>query len=251
MVDSKAQDFADRIIMVTGAGDGIGRVTAHTLAARGATVILLGRTVSKLESLYDEIHSSDAPEPGIVPMDLMNTSEDKINEMANAIGEQYGRLDGILHNASILGTRLPFANSDLNEWREVMQVNFMAPVMLTRLLLPLVERSNDASIVFTSSSVGNKPRAYWSAYAVSKYALEGLALLLADELENTSAIRINIVNPAATRTAMRAAAYPAEDPMTVKTAEELMPLYLYLLGNRHGGEHGELFDPRTWEPPKR
>ena len=97
MVDSKAQDFADRIIMVTGAGDGIGRVTAHTLAAHGATVLLLGRTVSKLESLYDEIYSSDAPEPSIVPMDLMNTNEDKINEMANAIAGRYGRLDGILH----------------------------------------------------------------------------------------------------------------------------------------------------------
>ena len=180
-------------------------------------------------------------------MDLLTTTEDAINEMAAAIDRHYGRLDGLLHNASILGTRIPFANSSLNEWRDVMQVNFMAPVMLTRLLLPLVERSEDASVVFTSSSVGNKPRAYWGAYAISKYALEGLALLLADELENTSPIRVNIVNPAATRTAMRAAAYPAEDPGTVKTPDELMPLYLYLLGTDHQGEHGELFDPRTWK----
>tara|TARA_E500000331_G_scaffold102630_5_gene99473 strand:+ start:1202 stop:1957 length:756 start_codon:yes stop_codon:yes gene_type:complete len=241
------QDFKDRIVMVTGAGDGIGRTAAKTLADHGATVILLGRTVSKLESLYDEICQSGAPEPGIVPMDLLTTTEEVINEMAAAIDQQYSRLDGILHNASILGTRIPFASSSLNEWRDVMQVNFIAPVMLTRLLFPLVERSKDASVVFTSSSVGNKPRAYWSAYAVSKYALEGLALLLADELENTSPIRVNIVNPAATRTAMRAAAYPAEDPDTVKTPDELMPLYLYLLGTDHQGEHGELFDPRSWE----
>jgi NAD(P)-dependent dehydrogenase (short-subunit alcohol dehydrogenase family) len=230
-----------KTILITGAGDGIGRTAALSYAAHGATVILLGRTVSKLESLYDEITEAGRSEPGIVPMDLGSATAADIQEMAEVIESNYGQLDGLLHNASILGDRVPLELYDMNLWSKVMQVNFQAVFMLTRLLLPLLKQPDSASIIFTSSGVGATPRAYWGAYSVSKYAMEGFAKLLADELENTSNVRVNILNPGATRTSMRAAAYPGEDPNTVKTADELMGLYLYLMGADSDGENGEIF----------
>lgn len=235
------KSLKDRVILVTGAGDGIGRTAALTFAENQATVILLGRTTEKLESLYDEIVAAGYPEPGIVPMDLSQTTAPDVEQLAGVIEQQYGRLDGLLHNASILGDRVPFDHYNVDQWHRVMQVNSHAAFLLTRILMPLLQRSADARLLFTSSSVGATPRAYWGAYAVSKYALEGMAKLLADELEQTSNIRVNILNPGATRTSMRAAAYPAENPADVKTAEALMPLYLYLMGPDSREEHGKTF----------
>lgn len=237
----------DRTILITGAGDGIGRVASLTCAQYGATVILLGRTTGKLESLYDEIVNAGYPEPGIVPMDLSQISADDVQQLAGVIETNYGKLDGLLHNAALLGDRVPFDHYSVDQWNRVMQVNTHAVFLLTRLLMPLLHRSPAARLVFTSSTVGATPRAYWGAYAVSKHATEGLATLLADELESTSTIRVNIVNPGGTRTAMRAAAYPAEDPSTVKAPEDLMPLYLYLLGPDSQAEHGKTFTS-DWLP---
>jgi len=221
----------DKIILVTGAGDGIGRVAALTYASYGATVVLLGRTTTKLESVYDEIIASGAPEPGIAPMDLATATPDEIQKLAEVMEEQYGRLDGLLHNAAILGERVPVEHYDINTWMKVMQVNLHAVFLLTRIFMPLLRQSSSASLLFSSSGVGAKPRAYWGAYSVSKYALEGLAKLLMEELENASHIRVNILNPGGTRTSMRATAYPNEDPATLKAPEDLMPLYLYLMGD--------------------
>ena len=221
----------DKIILVTGAGDGIGRVAALTYASYGATVVLLGRTTTKLESVYDEIIASGAPEPGIAPMDLATATPDEIQKLAEVMEEQYGRLDGLLHNAAILGERVPVEHYDINTWMKVMQVNLHAVFLLTRIFLPLLRQSSSASLLFSSSGVGATPRAYWGAESVSKYALEGLAKLLMEELENASHIRVNILNPGGTRTSMRATAYPNEDPATLKAPEDLMPLYLYLMGD--------------------
>ena len=221
----------DKIILVTGAGDGIGRVAALTYASYGATVVLLGRTTTKLESVYDEIIASGAPEPGIAPMDLATATPDEIQKLAEVMEQQYGRLDGLLHNAAILGERVPVEHYDINTWMKVMQVNLHAVFLLTRIFMPLLRQSSSASLLFSSSGVGTTPRAYWGAYSVSKYALEGLAKLLMEELENASHIRVNILNPGGTRTSMRATAYPNEDPATLKAPEDLMPLYLYLMGD--------------------
>ncbi|MDG1908236.1 MAG: YciK family oxidoreductase [Pseudomonadales bacterium] len=221
----------DKIILVTGAGDGIGRVAALTYASYGATVVLLGRTTTKLESVYDEIIASGAPEPGIAPMDLATATPDEIQKLAEVMEEQYGRLDGLLHNAAILGERVPVEHYDINTWMKVMQVNLHAVFLLTRIFMPLLRQSSSASLLFSSSGVGATPSAYWGAYSVSKYALEGLAKLLMEELENASHIRVNILNPGRTRTSMRATAYPNEDPATLKAPEDLMPLYLYLMGD--------------------
>ena len=231
----------DRIILVTGAGDGIGREAAITYARHGATVLLLGRTPEKLEKVYDEIVDAGNPEPGLLAMDLSGIDASDVHELASVLDENYGRLDGILHNAAILGDRVPFDHYSTSLWQEVMRVNVDSVFLLTRILFPLVQRSDDARLVFTSSGVGTTPRAYWGAYSVSKYAMEGMAKLIADELEQTSPIRVNILNPGGTRTTMRAKAYPAEDPSTLKTPTDLMPLYLYLMGPDSRAEHGKTF----------
>lgn len=241
---SPAEDLLQgRVLLITGAGDGIGRVCALSCAEKGATVILLGRTPSKLAAVYDQIVARGLPTPSIAAVDLAGATGDDLAELADRLAKEYGRLDGLLHNAAILGERVPFAQYSAASWQEVMQVNFHAPVLLTRCLLPLLLAAEDGRLVFTSSGVGTRPRAYWGAYSVSKYALEGFAKLLADETENTSPLRVTVVNPGGTRTAMRAAAYPMEDPKTLKTPEALLPLYLYLLGPDSKGEHGKLFNP--------
>jgi len=232
----------DKVILITGAGDGIGKQAALAYAHHGATVLLLGKTSAKLEQVYDEIISLGAPEPGIAPMDLALAGSEDVKQLANVLETTYGRLDGLLHNAAVLGERIPAEHYDIDKWMNVMQVNFNAAFTLTRLLLPLLRQSKAASLLFTSSSVGATPRAYWGPYAVSKYAVEGLAKLLAEELESTSSIRVNIVNPGATRTRMRRAAFPNEDPAEVKSTETLMPLYLYLMGDDSKDNNGETFN---------
>ncbi|WP_299178219.1 YciK family oxidoreductase [uncultured Neptuniibacter sp.] len=232
----------DRVILVTGAGSGIGRTAAITYAAHGATVILLGRTLEKLEHVYDEIEAAGYPQPALVPLNLESAQEHDYIELANTIEQEFGHLDGILHNASLLGVRTPIESYDPVIWQQVMQVNVNAPFMMTQILMPLLERRDNTSIIFTSSSVGRKSKAYWGGYAVSKFATEGMMQTLADELSNTSKIRANCINPGATRTQMRADAYPGEDPSTVTTPEAIMPLYLYLMGDDSLDVNGQSLD---------
>ncbi len=222
--------LAKRIILVTGAGDGIGRAAAKTFAAHGATVILLGRTTRKLETIYDEIEQAGYPQAAIYPMNLEGASPNDYEVLANTLENEFGQLDGLLHNASVLGTLTPLEHYDIKLWYQVMQVNLNAPFLLTQTCLKLFKHAPDASLIFTSSSVGRKGRAYWGAYSVSKFAIEGMMQIFADELENDSTIRVNSINPGATRTSMRATAYPGEDPMTLPPPEAIMPLYLYLMG---------------------
>ena len=244
MFDYQAPEqlLKDRIILITGAGSGIGRTAALSFAKHGATVILAGRTIKKLEAVYDEIEQADGPQPAIFPINLEGASAHDYDVVANAIGKEFGRLDGLLNNASILGSRTPVDNYDPSIWDQVMQVNVNAQFYMTQAMLPLLQQSDDASIVFTSSSVGRTGRAYWGAYAVSKFATEGLMQTLADELENTSNIRVNCINPGATRTNMRAKAYPAENPNELPAPEQIMPLYLYLMGPDSQGTNGQSLD---------
>ncbi|AZT83453.1 YciK family oxidoreductase [Marinobacter sp. NP-4(2019)] len=233
----------DRIVMVTGAGSGIGRTAAKTYAAHGATVILLGRTVSKLESVYDEIEAAGHPKPAIAPLNLEGAAVKEYEELAMTIEDNFGRLDGLLHNAGILGTRSPVEMYDPETWNQVMHVNATAPFLLTRAVIPLLRKSTDASVIFTSSGVGRRAKAYWGAYAVSKFAVEGLSQLLSEELDDERHnVRVNSLNPGATRTNMRAHAYPAEDPRQNPAPEELMPTYLYLMGKDSAGVNGQQLD---------
>ena len=183
-------------------------------------------------------------EPGIAVLNLETQDISELQQLGDILLEQYGRLDGVLHNASVLGDRVPVEHYDMNTWAKVMHVNFTNVCYLTRILMPLLRLAPSARTIFTSSGVGKTPRAYWGAYSVSKYAMEGFAKLLAEELGNTSEIKVNILNPGGTRTKMRAAAYPNEDPQTLIEPEALMPLYLYLISD-NCSENGVTFD-RNW-----
>jgi NAD(P)-dependent dehydrogenase (short-subunit alcohol dehydrogenase family) len=239
----------DKVILVTGAGGGIGRESSLCFAAHGATVILLGRSNEKLEAVYDEIEAAGLPQPVLFTVDMLVATMDDYRALADAIADEFGRLDGLLHNASILGERSPIGSYKPQLWQDVMQVNVNAQMMLTQALLPMLDAAPAAAVVFTSSGVGRRGRAHWGAYAVSKFATEGLMQVLADELENIGEIRVNSLNPGATRTGMRAAAYPAEDPATLKRPEDIMPAYLYLMGNDSAGITGQAFNAQETDLP--
>lgn len=231
----------DRVILVTGAGRGIGAEAARTYAAHGATVLLLGKTEKRLNAVYDEIVAAGHPEPVVIPLDLEKAAPEAYQELAAMVESEFGRLDGLLHNASILGPRTPLEQLAGENFAKVMQINVNAMFMLNSAMLPLLRLSKDASVIFTSSSVGRKGRAYWGAYAVSKFATEGLMQVMADECDDTS-VRANSVNPGATRTDMRAHAYPGENPLNNPTPAEIMPVYLYLMGAESTGVTGQAFD---------
>jgi NAD(P)-dependent dehydrogenase (short-subunit alcohol dehydrogenase family) len=234
--------LGDKTILVTGAGDGIGRAAALAYAAHGATVILLGRTESKLEQVYDEIEAAGGPKPGLVALDLATATEDNVIHLASGLAAEFSHLDGLLHNASLLGERRPIESAGYADWQQVMQVNVNSQFLLTRHLLPLLITAPSASIIFTSSGVGRTGRAYWGAYAVSKFATEGFMQVLASELENTSKVRVNSLNPGATNTAMRRTAYPAEQPTENPAPEDIMETYLYLMGDDSAGISGQSFN---------
>lgn len=248
MVTSK-RDYApsrdllqSRVILVTGAGDGIGRTVSKSLAAHGATVVLLGKTVKKLEGVYDEILAMGHPKPAIYPMDLMGARYKDHEDLVDSLDKEYGRLDGLLHNAGILGERAPIEHHEVHIWQQVLQVNLTAPYMLTRACLELLYKSPDASVVFTSSGVARKPRAYWGAYSVSKAGVENLSVMLADETEFRKTLRVNSLNPGPVRTEMRRLAFPAEDREQLATPESIVGTYLYLLGPDSKGITGQQFD---------
>lgn len=238
----KANLLADKVILVTGAGDGIGRVAAETYARHGATLILLGKTTKKLEAVYDAIEQSGAPVAAIYPMNLEGSAPKDYQDLASVINKEFGKLDGLLNNAGILGTLSPIENQNIETWYKVQQVNLNATFMLTQACLPLLRQAPSASIIFTSSGVATQGRAYWGAYSVSKFATVGLMQILADELEINTRVRSNCINPGATRTAMRADAFPAEDATKLKTPEQLMPLYLYLMGDDSHSVNGQNMD---------
>ncbi|MFK3943026.1 YciK family oxidoreductase [Pseudomonas monteilii] len=234
--------LAGRIILVTGAGRGIGAAAAQAYAAHGATVLLLGKTEANLIEVYDQIEAAGHPQPVVIPFNLETAEPHHYGELAALIETQFGRLDGLLNNASIIGPRTPLDQLSGEHFMRVMHINVNATFLLTSTLLPLLRLSSDASIAFTSSSVGRKGRAHWGAYGVSKFATEGLMQTLADELEGVAPIRSNSINPGATRTAMRALAYPAENPQDNPAPEDIMPVYLYLMGPDSAGVNGQAFN---------
>ena len=231
-----------RVILVTGAGRGIGAAAAKAFAAHGATVLLLGKTEANLSAVYDEIEAAGHPQAAVIPFNLETALPHQYDELAAMLETEFGRVDGVLHNAAIVGPRTPLEQLSGDNFMRVMQVNVNAMFMLTSTLLPLLKLSEDASVVFTSSSVGRKGRAYWGAYGVSKFATEGLMQTLADEVDSISSVRSNSVNPGATRTSMRAMAYPGENPQNNPEPEAIMPVYLYLMGPDSKGVNGQAFD---------
>lgn len=241
--------LSERIILITGAGDGIGRAAALACAAHGATVVLLGRTIRKLEETYDQIEQAGHPQAAIYPLNLEGATPKDYDDLAATLETEFGRLDGLLHNAALLGALSPIAHQDIELWFKVMQVNLNAPFLLTRACLGLLMKSPDASVVFTSDSVGRQGRAYWGAYGVSKFGIEGLSQILAQEMETNTTVRVNTVNPGPTRTRLRTNAYPGENALALPTPDSLMPAYLYLLGPDSRGVTGRQFDAQNFDGP--
>jgi NAD(P)-dependent dehydrogenase (short-subunit alcohol dehydrogenase family) len=235
---------AGRIILVTGASDGIGQALALALARQGATVALLGRTQRKLVRTYDCIVDAGGPTPALLPFNLETAAAPEYGALAEVLEREFGRIDGLAHVAGILGDLSPIDQYDVPTWCRVLHVNLTATFIVTRSLLPLLRRSDDASVLFTSSTVGRSGRAYWGAYAASKFGVEGLMQVLAHELSGTTRIRANSVNPGPTRTAMRRRAYPGEDASTLPGPEAVLAPFLYLLGPASKGINGQALDCR-------
>lgn len=240
-----AGEMKGRVVLVTGAGSGIGRAVSLALAQAGAEVILLGRTVKKLEGVHAEIAALGGPEASIVPLDLEKALAKDYEAVAAAIAQRYGRLDGLLHNAALLGTLTPIDQYEIPTFMRVMHVNVTAAFILTQHLLPLLQASADASVLFTSSGVGKRGRAYWGAYSISKFAVEGMTQVLANETEGNSNIRVNILDPGKVRTSMRRQAYPSENQETLPTAESLTGAYVALLGPASRGVTGQRFEAQA------
>jgi len=235
-------ELAGRVIAVTGAGRGIGRAVAVDCARHGAEVILIGRSERVLEPVQNEIEAERPGRSTIAVLDLERALARDYDRLADAVLERFGRLDGLLHNAAILGVLSPIEHYDVPTWCRVLHVNLTAAFALTQVLIPALKASPDASVLFTSSGVGRRGKAYWGAYAVSKFGIEGLTQLLAAELSDITAVRVNALNPGRARTDMRRQAYPAEDAETLPAPESLTGPYLALLGPASRGVSGQSFD---------
>jgi NAD(P)-dependent dehydrogenase (short-subunit alcohol dehydrogenase family) len=241
-----APDLAGRAILVTGASGGLGRPLALACAARGATVVLHGRVVRKLEAIYDEIVVAGHPQPTILPLDLAKATRADYDTVAGALRAQLGRLDGLVHTAAFLGSLGSIEHQSPEIWKTVFDVNVVAAVALTRAALPLLAAAPDASVVFTLDTRGVAPRALWGAYAASKAALAALAATLADEWETRPTLRVNAVVPGAMNSPLRARSHPGEDKSALPSPAALVPLYLHLLSQQSKTESGVLVDARAW-----
>jgi len=234
--------LAGRVILITGAGSGLGKALALECARVGASVILCGRTLAKLERVYDEIESLGKPRPAIAALDLAAATAVDYDNLAKTIGSEFGKLDGLVHAAALLGDRTPLEQYDVPTWCRVLHVNLTAPFILTQVLLPQLRMSADASVIFVSSGVVKNQRPFWGAYAVAKSGLESVRSMWSQELEGEPNIRVNSVNPGRMRTAMRAAAYPAEDPNTVPAPASVSGTFLYLLSAGSRGIDGQYIE---------
>ena len=238
--------LADRVVLVTGATGGLGRVLALACAQRGATVVLHGRIVRKLEALYDEIVAAGHSEPSILPLDLASAKAEDFANVASALQAQTGRVDAIVHTAVMLGSLGPVEHQAFDEWLATLRVDLLAPFGFTRALLPLLRSAPDASVVFTLDTRGQEPKAYWGAYAVAKAGLSALLAILADEWESSANLRINGVVPGPIRSPLRAQTHPGDDITRLPPPEAFVPLYMYLLAGQPKGESGGVIDAQRW-----
>lgn len=230
----------DKIILITGTGDGIGATAAKTFAKYGATIILLSKTEKKIVAINDEIVDAGYPQPAIIPMNLEEATAEDYAGLAHSIEAEFGHLDGLIHNAAMFEGLSPITQFDNKLWSRIVQVNLHAPFLLSQAMIPLLNKSKSSSMVFTSSGVAHQGRAYWNAYGVTKAAGDNLMEMLADELELNTPIRVNSIDPGRVRTRMRALAFPGEDPMTVPAPEDIMDTYIYLMSDESKELNGKI-----------
>lgn len=228
------------VIVVTGAGQGLGRMAALQYAAHGAVVILLGRKVSKLEMVYDEIVGANYSQPAIFPLDLEKATDAEFEAMALGIKKQYGRLDGILHSASTVPLLTPLANQTLDQWMTSLRVNLAAPFALTKACLPLLKHAPNGSVVFTSETHGHHPAAYWGSFAVAKAGLETLTKIWSEECEIFPNLRMNTFIPGPVASPQRAATHPGEVRSSMRAVDSLAAYYLFLMGRDGRAMRGQV-----------
>jgi len=231
--------LAGRVILVTGAAEGIGYAVAAACAEHGATVVLSDKEMVHIETLYDLIDAAGDPEPAILPLDLELTKEETFLAAAEVIGSEFGRLDGLAHCAAFAPFLSRIDDYDPIEWDRVLRINLTAPFLLTQTCLPLLRASGDASVVFTSDRVGRAGMAYWGAFCAAKFGIEGLMQTLAEETRESSNLRVNSIDPGILRTGLRARLYPGEDPNDLPPPETVTASYLYLLGPDSQGVTGQ------------
>ncbi|CAG7857352.1 hypothetical protein MCAMS1_02141 [biofilm metagenome] len=244
--DGSELSLANHAILITGAGGGLGGTAAMALARHGAQIILLDKNIPKLEAVYDRIKATCPLEPVLYPFDLAGANEGQYQELANIIEEKYGSLQGILHAAVEFINFTPIALQATKDWGHILNVNLNAPFLLSRVLMPVLQHSETASIVFISDSHARTAAAYGGAYGVSKIALEGLAKILAEELESFQKIRVNVLIPGPVDSPLRKRAYPAEDKTKLPKMESLDPVFHYLFGPECIGVTGQIIDARTF-----
>jgi len=233
-----AELLKERVILVTGAGSGIGAAVAKAYAQHGATVVLLDKSIPKLEQVYDDIVATDAPTPAIYPLDLKGASIPDYDELATKVHDNFGRLDGLVHCAASLGQLAPVQHQDPKIWLETIHINLTAAYLLTRSCLSLMQKFNKASIIFSTDN--HKDKAYWAGYGVSKAGIEALAKQLADEMESEGRIRVNCIDPGTVKTELHTHAFPAIDPTNLSEPEDIVSSYLYLIGDDSLAINGEL-----------
>ncbi|MCC5810338.1 MAG: SDR family NAD(P)-dependent oxidoreductase [Ectothiorhodospiraceae bacterium] len=232
-----ADQLRDRVILITGVARGLGKAAAEACACAGATVILLDKELKPLEKLYDHIVAQGWPEPVIHPMNLEGVGPAEFLELATAIDQHFGKLDGLLHNAAFLGELSPMMNYDPEIWARVLHVNINAPFLLNHVCLPLMQRATDARLVFVSDAVGRRGKAFWGAYGASKAAVENMMETLSLEL-GRGPVKVMSFDPGAVDTAMRRKAYPAESTDGQRQPEDLAAWFVYLMGPDSGHLHG-------------
>ncbi len=228
----------NKVVLVTGAGGGIGSAVAQACAASGAAVVLLGRTVSKLEQAYDAIRAAGGPEPALYPLNLEGAAYKDYEDLAATLEREFGRLDGLVHCAAHFDHLKPLAEYEPGLWLRALHVNLTAPFLLTQVCLSLLRAAPAASVVFVSDLAGRAPQPYWGAYGVAKAGIEQLMRMLAREL-STSQVRVNSLDPGPVKTELRARAFPAESSHAARAPAAVAPAFLYLLGAGSGTIHGQ------------
>lgn len=240
MNTEQKHDLNQRVILITGASQGLGKAVALACARAGATVVLVAKNVKRLEAVYDLIEAEGCPQPAALPIDLLSATDHDIDQGLMQVRDQLGRLDGVIHCASHFVNLSPLENQTMQDWLDILRVNLVAAHALNRLALPLLLESPDASVLFTGETHGHTPTAYWGAYGVSKAALEALMKTSADEWEQHPNVRVNLLIPGPIDSPSRSKTHPAEPKNNLPSLSDIAQQHVYWMSAASKGRSGEI-----------